>query len=251
MHSLREIMASHKRSDALGGRTPEENAAYWRERWAAGTGVVWPDGPRKARAHEIVPEAYDVREHLGRCAVPSRLVDVIAAGPEQTAVVQATRTWLEGDKSLLLLHGETGGGKSLAAATVFLAARETFHWDGGEVPIWDSAGCMFLAASALSRGSYFDDEGKALVAHAKKVRLLVLDELGAELISAPYMSTFDEILTERFGDRRKRTVLTSNISARRAKEQPTKPSPFEERYGARVARRIRESGTVVAVEPRT
>lgn len=240
MKSAKELMQSNRRFVVLGGRSLAENAAYWAERNNSNV-IALP-------TYEKLPERYDFREHLGRCAVPSRLVDVIASGAEETPVVQATRKWLDSDASFLLLHGETGGGKSLAAALVFERARDTVRWVGGEMQRWNSGDCYFIAASELSRGSYFDDDSRRLIRHLKRVRFLVLDELGAELASAPYLSTLDEVMTERFGDARRRTVLTSNVSARRPAND--KPSPFEERYGSRIARRIRESGTVVAVERR-
>ena len=84
--------------------------------------------------------------------------------------------------------------------------------------------------------------------HLGKVTCLVLDDLGAEMMSESWRATLDSLLAERFGRTRCRTLITTNVSARRPPDNPSSPSPFEERYGARIARRIRESGSVVSVE---
>lgn len=236
MKSLREIMQSNKRFAVLGGRTLAENAAHWAEQRAK---VAEACGA----PHQVLEDPCDLPLHLSRCGVPSRLAAVVVAGPRPTSVVRAVKDWIEGDASFLVLHGESGGGKSLAASTVFLAARETIRWNGGEQTKWSSYDCGFLGATELARQSYFDDEGRQLVHHLKRVQLLVLDDLGAELVTAPFLSTLEDVLDARFSDRRKRTVLTTNVSLQRASRE-TK-SDFETRYGARIARRIRESSQIV------
>lgn len=228
-----------------------ENASFWAERWKNGLGDVWPNGPgsqAKCGDVEVIDKCTDLGAHMDRCAVPPNLASVIVGGLQRTAAVEAVEKWMESGASLLLLHGPTGSGKSLAAATCFLAARETLRWTGGGETRWDSYGCGFAAACDVARQSYFDAAGRDLVDHLKRVTLLVLDDVGAEQVSAPWLATLDEVINARFGDRRKRTVLTTNLSAKRPGVGQV--SPFEERYGARVARRIRESGAVVFVEAR-
>lgn len=246
MRSLKEIMRSNRRFEILGGRTPEENAAHWQAQWKMGLGNVWPHGPGTEQAHETFPEAYDYREHLSRCAVPPNICDILAGKPDDRPAMQTARRWIETDQSFLLFHGEPRCGKSVAASSIFEAAHETVLFHGGEIRQWDSHNCWFLGAPELARLSYYDAEGRQVVEHLKWVRLLVLDDLGTELLSPGYLSTIDEVLNARFGDKRKRTVLTGNVSGARTTRE--KPSDFEARYGARLAGRIRESGTVFRVE---
>lgn len=252
MKSLGEIMRSQKRFEMLGGRTPAENAAYWAQRHVAGTGVVWPTGPGGA-GRDLPPfDELDLPTHLARCGVPDHMAAIIVAGAEVNATVLAVREWMERGGGFLLLHGVSGVGKSLAAATIFLAARETLGWteNGGArgVTRYDSTACAFMPVTDLSRESYFDADARDLVTLLKRRRLLVLDDLGAEMMSAGYLATLDDVIRARAEDPRARTVLTSNVSAKRDSKAPEKVSLFEERYGARIARRIRDSGAVVACE---
>jgi len=256
MKSLAEIMRSQRRFEMLGGRTLAENAEHWRQRHAAGTGVVWPNGPGGAGRDLPPADELDLPLHLARCGVPDRAAGILVAGadvdPDFRGTVLAVREWMERGGSFLLLHGVSGGGKSVAAATVFLAARETLGWteNGGRrgVTRYDSTACAFMPVTDLSRESYFDNDARDLISLLKKRRLLVLDDMGAEMMSAGYLATLDDIIRVRAEDPRARTVLTSNVSAKRDPKAPEKVSLFEERYGARIARRIRDSGAVVACE---
>jgi len=263
--SLAEIMRSQKRFEVLGGRTLAENAAHWQAQWAKGLGNVWPSGPGGPPRQLPPDEELNLPLHLARCGVPDRAASVVVAGADMDerylSTVLAVREWMEKGGGFLLLHGVSGAGKSVAAATIFLAARETLAWPGGGVTRYESSACAFMAVSDLSRDSYFDADARALLDHLKRVRLLVLDDLGAELLTPGYLATLDELVRVRFEDPRARTVLTSNVSASRPRGPDGKPlldatgqpkvSPFEERYGARIARRIRESGKVVACEARS
>lgn len=242
MKSLRDLDFAHRRHAFLGGLTLAECAEKYREQQAAAAAENPPPPP--APIDEL-----DLPLHLARCGVPDHMASVLVGGAEDTGPVRAVREWMETTAGFLVLHGPSGAGKSLAAATIFLAARDDIRLaDGTIIKRYDSRDCAFVEASMLSRDSYFSPEAREFVALCKKRRLLVLDDLGAEVASGPYLSTLDEIITARFEDRRLRTALTSNVSAQRPSLE--KPSPFEERYGARIARRIRESGKVVAVEPR-
>jgi DNA replication protein DnaC len=126
--------------------------------------------------------------------------------------------------------------------------RRVLRWQDGGYEEWDSAQCAFESAHDLSRVGYFDADGATYFRHLGKVALLVLDDLGAEMLSESWVATLDGLLAERFGRTGCRTVLTTNVSAKRETHNAT--SAFEQRYGARIARRIRESGNVVAVEGR-
>ena len=235
----------------LGGRTLKENHEWWLDRERRGANSGGPNWvPPPPRADEPPPETDNEAEalkwHLERCGVPDRIAAVLQAGPSETHAVQAVRQWWGLGRGFMLLHGDTGGGKTVAACSAFLRMRRTVRWRGGEYADWDSADCAFITAGELSRLGYFSDDAKALLEHVGKVTCLVLDDLGAELASESWQATLLDIVAERHGRTRCRTLLTSNVSARRP--EAGKPSPFEARYGARIARRIRDSGSVVAVE---
>lgn len=249
MRSIREL-CSNRRFDILGGRTMAENFEWWLDRERRGANTGGPNYVRPPPHHEEPPEegaeADKLHVHLERCGVPERVAKVLEAGPHPTRALQAVRQWWGVGGSFMLLHGESGGGKSVAAASAFLRMRRVTRWQGGSHEDWDSAECAFETADELARFGYFGEEGHQLLKHLGKVTLLVLDDLGVEMASESWRATLDALLAERFGRTRCRTILTTNVSA--ARPGKDKPSPFEERYGARIARRIRESGSVVAVE---
>lgn len=252
MKRVGELMgSSNQRFPILGGRTLAENYEWWLDRcrrdanigganWVRPPDVVEPGPPERGDEDE------QLRRHLERCGVPDRIGLILMGKLDETHPVQTVRQWWGLGTSFILIHGATGRGKSVAAASALLRMKRTVRWDGGERTSWDSSECAFETANELAGYGYFSEEGHQLLDHLGKVTCLVLDDLGAEMMSESWRATLDALLSERFGRTRCRTILTTNMSARR----PTKdaPSPFEERYGARIARRIRESGTVVAVE---
>lgn len=243
-------MLSGRRHEFLGGKTMAENAAAWREKWEKGEGALWRYGPGTKSAEtatrtESATGPDELRLHLGRCGVPDNLAKLILGGLEERQGVTVAKDWLGSDAHFLVFSGKTGTGKSVAAAAVVAGAKKTVRWQGGEREMFDSAGCAFESAVELSRFGVWGDDARAYWGHIGRTRLLILDDMGAETMSAPWLSNLDGLLNERFGRAGCRTVLTTNISTRRAGVDA--PSPFEERYGARIARRIRDSGRVVSL----
>lgn len=155
---------------------------------------------------------------LYRAGVPQRVVDVIVDGDVRaTPAAVAVRDWLTGGKAFLVLTGGTGAGKSVAACLAL-----------------ESGGIFERAVSAARLGLYGDDDVKRMRS-LRRTRVLVLDDLGAEFSGDVWRAQFDELVDERYGARH-RTIITTNLS----------PDAVRERYGARVADRIRHDGTVVA-----
>lgn len=256
-----------KRHALLGHWTVAENMACWR-RWQEsgfeGLGVPHKDATPELKAEvyqrwrekdplapkgrgqqEHEPEANigekqtaDLDAHLTYIGMPEVTREVLRQGVEERPVVKAVRDWWRTQTRLALLYGESGAGKTVAACVPFLYAKQPQFWDSGK--------CGFISADELARLSYFGAESEQLLRQLSRVRLLVLDDLGAELASDGWKSTLDKLITDREGRKGCRTVITTNLSARRP--GPDKASPFEERYGARVARRIRESGKVICAE---
>jgi hypothetical protein len=249
----------------LGGRTMRQNYEHWNAKWAKGEGTVdatdrspIPYGPRYAGhwppgwkpGHAVRPNvpppdlAGTLEEHLARVGVSDRLSAILRTSLRATPAVLAVRAWLQSDKSILLLDGQPGTGKSCAAATAFLEAKRP-RWLDGE-PDWDSTGAFVDAADIA--GNLFTDATKELLTYLAVAPLVVIDELGVETASAPWHSALDTLVNKRFGDPKLRTVLATNVSAARDRRGPEKPSPFQARYGDRIARRIREAGTVFHAE---
>lgn len=149
----------------------------------------------------------------------------------------------------LLLLGDPGTGKSLAAARWLLTPSCSLaSWqclisskNGGR---WQFAGhgrggTQWRTAKSLSRVQQYDQEA---IDDLIKPSRLVLDDLGTEYLDKGgfLLSLIDEIISERHR-RDLPTVMTTNITA----------AEFAQRYGGRVVDRIRGSGSIVVCDGRS
>lgn len=148
---------------------------------------------------------------------PARGVEAYAKGLHRTPALDAVLTFLKSSKTFLLLMGTPGTGKTLATAPA-LAGRP------GE----------FVRAVELARLSSFDREDRKRLEAAQRARVLVLDDLGAEMLHDGWKPTLDELVDIRWGERR-RTIITTNLDT----------EAFRARYGSRIADRLRDDGFVV------
>lgn len=155
-------------------------------------------------------------------------------GRSRLAVCDATRA-VDGHRDgCLLLLGEPGTGKSVAAArwvlTAGLSMRPWWGIDGADGFVWSYRGPRLLwrTAKSLSRVKQYDkDEMETLLCPDR----LVIDDIGMEYLDTKgfLASLIDEIVHERHR-RELPTVMTANLS----------PADFMERYGKRVVDRIAE-----------
>lgn len=237
MKSIKEIVGQ-KRYSVLGGKTLAECAEMYKGKRTA---LLDENGYRRSDDTE---GAESIRKHLEHSAVPERIVEILAAGAKETPGVVAVRDWFGSGKNILVLHGEPDAGKSVSAASAFLFAKERLCYVGGEALRWQL--CVFEHASEAARQQLFGEEASRYWEFlTRTAKVLVLDDLGAEMTTEAWQSVLDNLLNARYADPKLRTVLTTNVSCRRPSAD--KPSPFEARYGARIARRVREAGAVVAV----
>jgi len=118
----------------------------------------------------------------------------------------------------LILSGGKGTGKSTAAAAWLYeeAVRvptheERFWWNG----------------TRIARTNGYNKEYEKMM----KSHLMVIDDLGVEYLdkNGNFLQRLDELIDERYSNF-KRTIITTNLNAR----------AFKERYGERVADRMRE-----------
>lgn len=165
----------------------------------------------------------------------ARELDVLEA-PGETEATVAAQAWLTSDADVLLLTGGAGTGKSVAGA--LLAQRVAAE------PVEDSfrlagqkpkpRGVMCFRAVEGPSLSLFDEDSKKKLARARTVRLLVLDDLGTEMLTDVWRQAVDDVFDSRYRAKL-RTVVTSNLT----------PEAFKERYGARVADRLRHGVSVI------
>lgn len=177
-----------------------------------------------------------------------RAYDETRAGVDK--YLAALRAIDNDEGGIALLAGEKGCGKTAAAARWCYTRRPE--------------AARFLRAAEFFRSSRYSrgdkDAGEAPpIARDQLLRepALVLDDLGAEFADAAgsYRVDFDELLDRFYADKRI-LVITTNIAyaSARQRDQARQADPsvaadaptFADRYGERVADRLRECGRWVA-----
>lgn len=162
-----------------------------------------------------------------------------------TPAIRAVRAWDWDKKNCLVLLGDSGIGKSFAAAVAYQRWCARLYAENG----WaDSTRCAqaesaaqhnlcWLRALDVTTCSFTwrrDDKGRS--ADWLACPFLVLDDLGTEEGTARNISIINYVLSVRY-DGCLPTVITSNLDV----------SGFYKRYGARVADRLCEAGQIVAL----
>jgi len=137
---------------------------------------------------------------------------------------------------ILVLSGNPGVGKTFAAVH-WLAAfvNDDANWtEPGTAVRLRGRPPILVTAAALARWDRYEQEPMLKLLRAPR---LAVDDLGAEYLDKNgfYAALLDEIVNERYSARLP-TLLTTNLSA----------EDFKQRYGERIAGRIRETGGFIA-----
>lgn len=144
---------------------------------------------------------------------PRRALDHAETSYESHAI-EIVRS--HGDREgILVLSGEKGSGKTVAAAA-WAMARNT--------------GTSFVTAMKYARTSRFSEVRDRIIGGC---RALVLDDLGAEYADdkGSFVADLDELVNAFYSDRR-RLIITTNCDS----------VQFAERYGERISDRLAECG---------
>lgn len=157
------------------------------------------------------------RAALAWAGVPDRVVEALDGALRPTTATDAVKSFRAARKTFLLLAGKPGAGKTVAACEAL------------------SGGGLFVRAVQLARLSAFDAEDKRRWYEICHCRLLVLDDLGAEQLHDGWRPQLDELIDIRYGDRRP-IIITTNLDGQ----------SFKQRYGERIADRIRHDGDVIS-----
>lgn len=170
--------------------------------------------------------------------VAPRAASVLEAQPRDTAAVKALTAFQSNPKAWgLLLLGGVGAGKSTAAAKALFdyataqARQQAELWTGTH---------EWVRVADAARASGFGDDAEKRIRRWRKAGLLVIDDLGVEMTTAPWLQALDDVLDSRY-EHCRRTVITSNLSA----------DAFKLRYGARAADRFRANGMVVVLDDKS
>lgn len=254
MDRVRRRVAERRREQA--GWTPGQ-----REEWAEARTRAEREQCEQARLEHEAAQQSALPQHLERCGMGARDAAKVALGlsdawgwvdvpgregvaPRRVQALQAARDWWRGDRSILFLFGAPGTGKSLAAGWLLTQLRLEYHRpDWGPTWCWPTtvseSGIVALARELATRPMYGTDADR-LRERLTRCRLLVLDELGTEVMTDPWQSLCDTVVVRRHAAGL-RTVLVSNVSGR----------DFTARYGQRVSRRIRDDGLAVSLGSQT
>jgi hypothetical protein len=180
--------------------------------------------------------------HLARCGAPERVQrDAAAPGLSETDALRAARRWVDSDAGHLVLSGWTGTGKSVAAAWALRGALRVAGWAHfGELE-WDSEAAMWLPFGELARLSDYEERDRATFARARRVRWLVLDDvgLGSAAECPPHVASRLELLADDRDAPGRRTVWTTNKTLRRPRED--EPHELARYVGQRIYSRISRS----------
>jgi DNA replication protein DnaC len=221
--SIREISRSLARAKAWDVENPERATKY-REFTEAHHAMLVAREREQREAAAIDRALRSQSARLAGCGIGERSLEA-AVNAQPTEALGVVRRWLpEHSLTWLCLCGAKGTGKSVAATW---AVREVIRGGGT---------AAFRRTSELAKLSAFD-AGAAELEHLKRVHLLVLDDLGTELLTGHARAQFDELLDHRH-EHYARTVLTSNLAWQA-------PGGMAERLGERVVDRIAQAGRVV------
>lgn len=150
----------------------------------------------------------------------SRNALVAAKSAYETAAIAKLKTWDVTRKSIAVLSGSIGTGKTVAAAVwMFQEIRKL----------------QFVRASAFAAMSRYAADSRRLLFTAEG---LVLDDLGAEYQDAKgsFLVDLDELIDTYYGNQRP-LIITTNLRA----------ADFKARYGGRIEDRLRESAVWLSV----
>lgn len=185
---------------------------------------------RAAERDGIDPMAkYD---HATKAGVPYDAISTLKGKPDDTDALRAAERFCnDGAARTLVLLGDKGVGKTVAAAHVVVRVCENWQWNN-QATGQDTRPVYWVEGPTLTRISSFADADKEQIALYRGCRLLVLEELGRETTKHG-VDLVTEILIHRH-EHKRRTVVTSNQGW----------DAFRERYGAAVADRFKSHGII-------
>jgi len=170
----------------------------------------------------------DKKAQLGRLGLPEHALSALDTSKQTPALQKIAEPF-----GILVLSGTPGTGKTVAAvAWIAEYVNDTANWtEPGTAPRLKSRPPVFTTASELARWDRYEQESIHGLLRAPR---LVIDDVGAEYLDKNgfYAALLDEVINVRYSARLPVLLTTNILSA----------DEFRNRYGDRIAGRIRESG---------
>jgi hypothetical protein len=165
----------------------------------------------------------EVMSRLRLMGVPERIRDSLDKGIDDTEFVKEVRRFAECKKNAwcLVLSSDKGAGKSTGAAVWLYDVAMQMEAAPSEASCW-------WPATRLARANSFNKEYERII----RAPHMVIDDLGMEYMdkNGNMLTRLDELIDERYSNFR-RIIITTNLNM----------NDFKERYGDRIADRIRDS----------
>lgn len=187
--------------------------------WDARDAAVAAERAAEAAAElqRALEDRADLMRDRTRGGFPARAMDCALTACDLTAEpIRAIEKFGEDGRTIAVLSGANDCGKTVAACwwALHRSARAP----------------RFERAATLAASSRYQRDVRAQLLGAG---VLVLDDLGAEWSDkgGSFLTDLDEVLDVFYGDRR-HLIITTNVPA----------AQFPERYGKRIAARVREAG---------
>jgi len=174
--------------------------------------------------------------HYRSCGVPLKIIQAYQQGLDARPGEAALREWMAGRKLFAILRGQFGSGKSTTSAVVLELALRKVEWsyhrdapDSFWVEEFNPRAGLWITAEQLAASwtEFPDGEGRATWDKARRVRILVLDDLGREPNTEKSNARLANLLCERDAELR-RTVFSTTLTTAQLKE----------RYGDALADRL-------------
>lgn len=146
----------------------------------------------------------------------------IAIAPQDTQAIEKIEIWAKSKAWAMILVGGVGCGKTIAAAHYAYASIV----NGWGIP-------RVVNAAQLPFAPVFGSEGAVFVNKLCANEVLIIDDLGCEVVAAPIVATISAVVDERYR-RNRATLITTNLT----------PTAFAERYGQRVVDRLLDNGII-------
>ena len=177
-----------------------------------------------------------VDETLKSCGIPIACLETRYA---RTMPITCVIDWMRIHRSkrpiFLVLTGDTGTGKSMAAsfacrcmANASMSFKK-FIMKENIAEMTKSVSCNIRWYHAYEMKAKRD----SLESDIERCKLLVIDDISAELVNSDSKSLFNYIVSKRY-DNNLQTIITTNVS----------PEMIDEIYGRRVSERLLKKGVV-------